>query len=91
MLHETGLSLHSMGEISVNGSQIFFELIRSGQAVGLVAASPDSFRKYNSAPDLQILPIEDCELQAEYVWMKHKNMPLSPFAEEYLNILSKLY
>ena len=91
LLHETGLSLHASGVISVNGSQLFFQIIRNTASVGLVAARPEAFRKYNDMPDIRIREIEDCRTTGQFGWAKLKNLSLPPQAEEYLRILEGLY
>lgn len=91
LLHETGLSLHAAGEINVTGSQIFFDLIAETDVIGLVAARPQAFQLYHGEPSTWILPLRDCELQAEYGWLKTTRSVLPDLAREYLRILTGLY
>lgn len=91
LLHETGLSLHAAGEINVTGSQIFFDLISESDVFGLVAAWPDAFRKYHQESSVWIIPIRDCELMAEFGWVKSSRSILPELARTYLDILVELY
>lgn len=91
LLHETGLSLHLAGEISVTGTQIFFDLIRETDVIGLVAARPEAFHKYHSEPNLWIIPFSDCSLTGEFAWIKPRRTILPELASEYLEILLALY
>ena len=91
LLHETGLSLHTAGEINVTGSQIFFDLIAETDVIGLVATWPQAFRRYHEEPSTWIIPLRDCELMAEYGWIKPRRITLPELAQEYLDILVELY
>lgn len=91
LLHETGLALHLAGEISVTGTQIFFDLIRETDVVGLVSARPEAFHKYHSEPELWIIPFRDCTLTGEFAWIKPRRTILPELATEYLDILLSLY
>ncbi len=91
LLHETALSLHMAGEISVTGTQIFFDLIRETDVVGLVSARPEAFYKYRGEQDLWIILIDDCPLTGEFGWIKPCRTILPELAKEYLDILLALY
>ena len=91
LLHETGLSLHIAGEICVNGAQVFFDLIRQTDVIGLVAARPEAFQKYHNDPDTWIIPIVDCNLEGEFGWIKPRRTILPELAQKYLKILLELY
>lgn len=91
LLHETGLSLHIAGEICVNGSQVFFDLIRQTDVIGLVAAHPEAFQKYHNDPDTWIIPIVDCDLEGEFGWIKPRRTILPELALKYLKILLEFY
>lgn len=91
LLHETGLSLHAAGEISVTGAQIFFDLITETDVIGLVAARPEAFRKYHEEPEIWIVPVSDCELMGEFGWIKPNRTVLPEPAQKYLDILLGLY
>lgn len=91
LLHETGLSLHTAGEINVTGAQIFFDLIAETDVIGLVAAWPQAFRRYHEEPSTWIIPIRDCELMGEFGWIKPHRTILPELGQEYLDILVELY
>lgn len=91
LLHETGLSLHTAGEISVTGTQIFFDLIHETNVVGLIVARPEAFHKYQKESDLWTVPISDCPLTGEFAWIKPRRTILPEMAQEYLDILLALY
>ena len=91
LLHETGLSLHTAGEINVTGAQIFFDLIAETDVIGLVAAWPQAFHRYHAEPSTWIIPIRDCELMGEFGWIKPTRTILPELAREYLDILVGLY
>lgn len=91
LLHETGLSLHLAGEISVTSTQIFFDLIRETSVLGLVVARPEAFRKYHAESELWTIPLLDCPLTGEFGWIKSNRTILPELASDYLEILMSLY
>ena len=56
-----------------------------------LAAWPQAFRRYHEEPSTWIIPIRDCELMAEYGWIKPRRTTLPELAQEYLDILVELY
>ena len=75
----------------MTGAQIFFDLIAETDVIGLVATWPQAFRRYHEEPSTWIIPLRDCELMAEYGWIKPRRTTLPELAQEYLDILVELY
>ena len=82
--HVAGLTHHCLGEIHVDTERQLYDIIRSTSAVALAATTPEVFMRYNSDPDVKALPVEDCDIYAQFAWIKSRRLPLSDLALELL-------
>lgn len=86
-----GLSAHAYGEVHVNNSQLFYTTIQNTSAVGLVSTTPESFALYNSWEKLRLLPLADCNITAQYAYIKSRRLPLSDIATGLLKNIMLLF
>lgn len=89
--HVTGLSAHAFGEVHVNSSRLFYNTIQSTPAVGLVAYTPTSFRKHALWSSIRILQLSDCDVTAQFGWIKHRRLPLTDIASDLLRMIAELF
>lgn len=84
----SGLKTRARGLIQINNSQLFFQLVQSSDAVGLIAADP-SVSFWQEHHDFQLIPIQDCPIKVELSWIKPSRIPLSGIAAELLEYYKK--
>ena len=70
--------------IHVDTERQLYDIIRSTSAVALAATTPEVFMRYNSDPDVKALPVVDCDIYAQFAWIKSRRLPLSDLALELL-------
>lgn len=87
----TGLSAHAFGEVHVNSSHLFYSTIQHTPAVGLVAFTPNSFRQQGLWSNIRILQISDCDVTAQFGWVKHRRLPLTDIASDLLRMIAELF
>lgn len=87
----TGLSHHAFSEIRVNQSNLFYSVIHSTHAVGLVANSPDAFVKQGEYPGIQPLALTDCPVTGQYGWIKLRRLPLTDVAADMIHSITMLF
>ena len=89
--HVTGLSSHAFGEIHVNSSHLFYKTIQTTPAVGLVAYTPASFHQHGLWSDIRVIRLSDCDVTAQFGWIKHHRLPLTDLAMDLLRSISELF
>lgn len=88
--HVTGLNRHAFGHVRVNSSQLFYSIVQTTPAVGLLVHDAESFKRFNDQKDVRLLPLSDCDVGAEYGWIKLRRLPLSDIAAELLDSVRAL-
>lgn len=86
-----GLNRHVFGEVNVNTSQMFYQVLRTTGAFGLVSTTPELFARYNADPDLRIRLLADCPVTAQFGWIKQRRYPLSDIAAGLLQEIRPLF
>lgn len=86
-----GLNRHVFGEVNVNTSQMFYQILRTTGAFGLVSTTPGLFERYNVHAELRIRPLADCPVTAQFGWIKHRRYPLSDIAAGLLQEIRPLF
>lgn len=86
-----GLDRHIFGEVNVNTSHLYYRLLSSTSAFGLVSTTPQLFDRYNAYPELRIRPIADCPITAQFGWIKQRRYPLSDVAADLLHRIRSLF
>ena len=89
--HITGLSAHAAGEILVNQTNLFYNIIQTTRAVGLVAYRPEAFVEGEEWPGIRPLRLADCAITAHYGWIKLRRLPLSDVAAEALAAIQEIF
>lgn len=89
--YATGLSAHAAGEILVNHSSLFYSVIQTTPAVGLLAYKPEAFLKQEEWTGVRPLLISDVGLTAHFGWIKLRRLPLSDIAAEVLESVQRLF
>lgn len=89
--HVTGLSNRVYGKIHVNSSQLFYKMIQTAPVVGLFACSPESFNRHKLWEDIRILRLKDCDIMAEFGWIKLRRVPLTDIASELIETVKLLF
>lgn len=86
-----GLSSHCYGEVHVSNSQLFYQTIQNTPAVGLIAATLESYDSFNTYSNIRILPIADCNVTAQYGYIKSRRIPLSSLAADVIKEIRPLF
>lgn len=89
--HLMGLSSRASGEIMVNSSSLFYRTILATPTVGLVTYQPDTFIRPEEYPDIRPLRLSDCNITAQFGWIKLRRLPLSDVAAELLDSFKQLF
>ena len=89
--HITGLSKHCYGEVHVNNSQLFYQTIETTSAVGLIAYAPIAFQTQNGGRNVRVIRLSDCDVTAQFGWIKNRRLPLSDTAAALLHEIVKLF
>ena len=89
--HVTGLSSHAFGEVHVNSSHLFYKTIQNTPAVGLVAFTPASFQQQGLWSDIHVIQLTDCDVTAQFGWIKLHRLPLTDLAMDLLQSITKLF
>ncbi len=91
LLHTTGLSAHVFSEIHVNSSHFFYNMIQTTPVVGLAAYTPLAFQSQSMIENVHAIPISDCDVTAQFGWIKHYRLPLSETASWLLDEIVRLF
>ena len=89
--HATGLSLHAAGEVLVNHSNLFYSIIQTTPAVGLVAYKPEAFLRQEEWPGIRPLLLTGTGLSSHFGWIKLRRLPLSDIAAEALAAIQEIF
>lgn len=89
--HVVGLSSHAFGEVHVNSSNLFYQTIQNTPAIGLVAYTPATFMSHGQWSDIRIIRLTDCDVTAQFGWIKLHRMPLTDLAADLLHSIEKLF
>ena len=89
--HVIGLGNRASGEVKVNYSSLFYSTIQNTTAVGLIADMLEAFRSRNAWPDIRLLQLKDCEVSAQYGYIKSRRLPLTDIAAELLDSFKQLF
>lgn len=89
--YATGLSAHAAGEILVNHSSLFYQIIQTTPAVGLVAYKPDAFLRQEQWSGIRPLLLSDVNFVSQFGWIKLRRLPLSDIAAEVLESIQQLF
>jgi DNA-binding transcriptional LysR family regulator len=76
------------GNIHVNSSQLFFQLIQESASIGLIAADPEA--ACLPSKEVRILKVSDCPVDVELSWIRLRRVPLSSIASEFLDSYKSL-
>lgn len=91
LLHVTGLRNRVFSRIRVNSGQMFYQTIQTTTATGLVASAVDTFNKFNVWENVRALKLTNCDVEAEYGWVKLRRLPLTDIAAELLEEVRNLF
>lgn len=91
MFESTQATVSSYGKISVNNCYLFYEMISTTSALGLISCKKAAFFQTKTWPDLRLLEIKDFPVRSESGWIKLQRMPLSDIASELLTELSPIF
>ncbi len=86
-----GLSAHAFGEIHVNSSSLFYKTIQTTPAIGLVAYTPAFFQDHSLWSDIRIIHLTNCDVTAQFGWVKLRRLPMTDLAADLLNSIAKLF
>jgi len=89
--HVLGLGNRVNGEVKVNYSNLFYSIIQNTSAVGLIADLPEAFQSRKSWPDIRLLRLADCNVSAQYGYIKSRRLPLTDIAAELLETFQHLF
>ena len=89
--HVIGLGNRASGEVKVNYSNLFYSTIQNTTAVGLIADMPESFQSRKAWPEIRLLRLKDCEISAQYGYIKSRRLPLTDIAAELLESFKHLF
>lgn len=87
----TGLSALAFGEISVNSSHLFYKTIQMTPAVGIIAYTPQLLLEQSPWSDIRIIQFSDCEITAQFGWVKLRRVPMNDLAKELCQAVVGLY
>lgn len=84
LAHALGLEGRTRGLVQVSHGGTFYDLIQNSSVVGLIVNPKSEKPQHVVLPGLKILPLADCDMQAEEGWIKLRRVPLTDVAEELL-------
>lgn len=86
------VDLSSFGKITVNNYHLFYEMVRSTPAMGLISCRKEAFyRTCETWKELRLIEIEDYPVSSESGWIKLRRMPLSDIASELIAELNDVF
>lgn len=91
MFETSQIKMNSFGKISVNNCYLFYEMVHTTPAMGLISCKKEAFFQRRTWPNLRVLEIKDFPLCSQSGWIKLQRMPLSDIALELLNALSPIF
>lgn len=91
MFETSQAKINFYGKISVNNCYLFYEMISTTAAMGLISCKKAAFFQTKTWPNLRVLEIKDFPLRSESGWIKLQRMPLSDIALELLTELSPIF
>ncbi len=91
MYHVIGLSAHCFSEIHVNSTHFFYNIIQTTPAIGIVAYVPSALHQQPDGDKLRPILLSDCEITAQFGWIKHRRLPLPEQAAELLKEVKTLF
>lgn len=91
MFETTEARINSYGKISVNNCYLFYEMVSTTPAMGLISCRKAAFFQTKTWPDLRLLEIKDFPVRSESGWIKLQRMHLSDIALEFLSDLSPIF
>ena len=88
--HVTGLGNLTSGEVKVNHSSLFYTIIQNTTAVGLIADIPEAFQRREAWPGVRLLRLMDCDVSAQFGYIKSRRLPLTDIAAEQLELFKQI-
>lgn len=89
--HITGLSLHTLGEVKVNTSNLFYSIISNTTAVGLIVSRASSVSGACNHHNTRLLALTDCDITGQFGLIKLQRMPMTELENRLVESLKESF